>query len=75
MRAAPLAATTEFFADKVMWLDSIWDAAHKFVRPVGGALLALAIVDPADPAAQLIAFLLERRIIGRLFGQRQPPPP
>src|SRR5690606_27641014 len=27
-------------------------------RPVGGALLALAIVDPSDPATQVIAFLL-----------------
>ena len=31
---------------------------HTFVRPVGGALLALAIVDPGDPATQVIAFLL-----------------
>lgn len=55
---AGFAAVAEFFADKVMWLDSIWDAVHTFVRPVGGALLALAIVDPADPAMQVIAFLL-----------------
>lgn len=58
MGIAGLAAVTEFFADKIMWLDSIWDAVHTFVRPVGGALLALAIVDPADPATQVIAFLL-----------------
>ena len=48
----------EFFADKVMWLDSVWDAIHTLFRPVGGALLALAIVDPSDPAMQVIAFLL-----------------
>ena len=58
MAIAGFAAVTEFFADKVMWLDSIWDAVHTFVRPVGGALLALAIVDPADPATKVIAFLL-----------------
>ena len=58
MGIAGFAAVAEFFADKVMWLDSIWDAVHTFVRPVGGALLALAIVDPADPATQVIAFLL-----------------
>ena len=50
MSFAALAAVAEFFADKVMWLDSIWDAVHTFVRPIGGALLALAIVDPSDPA-------------------------
>ena len=48
----------EFFADKVMWLDTAWDTVHTLVRPVGGALLALAIVDPSDPAMQVIAFLL-----------------
>lgn len=58
MGVAGVAAVAEFFADKVMWLDSAWDAVHTFVRPVGGALLALAIVDPSDPATQVIAFLL-----------------
>lgn len=58
MGVAAVAALCEFFADKIMWLDSVWDAVHTFVRPVGGALLALAIVDPSDPATQVIAFLL-----------------
>lgn len=55
---AALGALAEFFADKIAWLDSLWDAVHTFIRPVGGALLALAIVDPGDPAWQVIAFLL-----------------
>lgn len=55
---AAVGALAEFFADKVMWLDSVWDAVHTFVRPVGGALLALAIIDPSDPATQVIAFML-----------------
>ncbi len=58
MGIAAIAAVAEFFADKVMWLDSAWDAIHTFVRPVGGALLALAIIDPSDPATQVVAFLL-----------------
>ena len=58
MGVAAVAALAEFFADKVMWLDSAWDAVHTVVRPVGGALLALAVVDPADPAFQVVAFLL-----------------
>ena len=58
MGIAAVGALAEFFADKVMWLDSLWDAVHTLVRPVGGALLALAIIDPADPATQVIAFLL-----------------
>lgn len=56
--AALTGTVAEFFADKVMWLDSIWDAIHTFVRPVGGALLALAIVDASDPTWQVLSFLL-----------------
>jgi hypothetical protein len=56
--SAGLAALFEFFADKVAWVDSIWDTVHTVIRPVGGALLTLAIVDPSDPATQVIAFIL-----------------
>ncbi|MET1112847.1 MAG: DUF4126 domain-containing protein [Allosphingosinicella sp.] len=56
--AAFAGLVAEFFADKIMWLDSVWDAVHTFIRPVGGALLALAIVDANDPAWQVLAFLL-----------------
>ena len=55
---AGLAALAEFFADKIAWVDSAWDAVHSFVRPIGGALLSLAIVDSADPAWQVGSFLL-----------------
>jgi uncharacterized membrane protein len=53
-----LGAVAEFFADKIAWLDSIWDWLHTLIRPVGGALLALAVVDSSDPTWQVIAFLL-----------------
>ncbi len=55
---AAFGTLAEFFADKVPWLDSAWDTIHTLVRPVGGALLALAIVDPGEPALQVVAFLL-----------------
>jgi len=55
---AAVGAVVELFADKVMWLDSLWDAVHTLVRPLGGALLALAIVDSSDPTWQVAAFLL-----------------
>jgi hypothetical protein len=53
-----VAAVCEFFADKIAWLDTAWDSVHTLVRPLGGAMLALAIADPADPATQTIAFIL-----------------
>lgn len=52
------AAVFEFFADKIAFVDSLWDGINSAVRPLGGALLALAIVDPGDPAWQVAAFLL-----------------
>jgi hypothetical protein len=58
MGIAAFAAFCEFFADKVAWLDSVWDTVHTLVRPVGGALLTLAILDPSDPVTQVIAFIL-----------------
>jgi hypothetical protein len=55
---AGVGALAEFFADKIAWVDSAWDAVHSFVRPIGGALLSLAIVDSGDPAWQVGSFLL-----------------
>jgi hypothetical protein len=48
----------EFFADKIAWVDSAWDAIHSVIRPVGGALLSAAIIDSADPTWQVVSFLL-----------------
>lgn len=55
---AGFGAAAEFFADKVPWLDSLWDAVHTLVRPVGGAVLTLALVDPGDPVWQVAVALL-----------------
>jgi hypothetical protein len=55
---AAVGTLAEFLADKIMWVDSAWDAVHTLLRPIGGALLALAIVDPADPAWQVAMLLL-----------------
>ena len=55
---ASVGALAELLADKVMWLDSLWDGVHTFIRPLGGALLALAIVDASDPAWQIVVLLL-----------------
>ncbi|MCW1401249.1 DUF4126 domain-containing protein [Novosphingobium sp. MW5] len=52
------AASVEFLADKVPWIDSAWDMVHTVIRPVGGAVLALALADPSDPTTQVIAFIL-----------------
>ena len=55
---AAVGTLAEFFADKIAWVDSAWDAIHSVVRPLGGALLSLAIVDSGDPGFQIASFLL-----------------
>lgn len=58
LAAAGIGLIAEFFADKIAWLDSAWDAIHSFIRPAGGALIALAIVDPGTAEWQIVTFLL-----------------
>jgi len=55
---AALGTLAEFFADKIAWVDSAWDAIHSVIRPLGGALLSMAIIDSGDPAWQVASFLL-----------------
>ena len=56
--AAGIGTLAEFFADKIQFVDSAWDAVHSFIRPLGGALLSLAIVDSGNPTWQVLSFLL-----------------
>ena len=58
LAAAAVGTFAEFFADKIAWVDSAWDAVHSFIRPLGGALLSLAIVDSGDTTWQVASFLL-----------------
>jgi Domain of unknown function (DUF4126) len=48
----------EFFADKIPWIDSIWDAVHTAIRPVGGALIAVATLGHASPTVTGLVALL-----------------
>ena len=48
----------EFFADKIPWVDSLWDSVHTVIRPVGGTLLALQALGSMDPWMQVAAGLL-----------------
>jgi len=48
----------QFFADKVPWVDSLWDVVHTFIRPIGGSFLALHALGQLDPTVEIIAALL-----------------
>jgi hypothetical protein len=48
----------EFFADKIPWIDSIWDAVHTIIRPIGGALLAIQVLGHSTPMLDVVIVLL-----------------
>jgi hypothetical protein len=48
----------EFAADKIPWIDSIWDSVHTLIRPVGGAVIAVATLGEQSPAMQGVIALL-----------------
>lgn len=48
----------EFFADKIPWVDSLWDAVHTVIRPVGGALIAVTTLGDASPTMEGLVALL-----------------
>jgi hypothetical protein len=48
----------EFFADKVPWVDSLWDSVHTAIRPLGATLLGLTVLGtPQDPFTIVAALL------------------
>ena len=48
----------EFFADKIPSVDTVWDVIHTAIRPVGGALIAVATLGNASPGLQGVVALL-----------------
>lgn len=48
----------EFVADKVPWVDSVWDAVHTAIRPIGGAVIAVTTLGDASPTVQGLVALL-----------------
>jgi hypothetical protein len=56
--AAIVMYLVEFVADKIPWVDSIWDGVHTVIRPIGGALIAVATLGHASPTVQGLVALL-----------------
>ena len=48
----------EFAADKIPWVDSAWDTVHTFIRPIGGALIAVAALGDASPTLDALMAVL-----------------
>jgi len=48
----------EFFADKIPYVDSVWDVIHTFIRIPAGAVVAYAATNQLDPSIYVPAALL-----------------
>ena len=48
----------EFFADKIPYVDSVWDVIHTFIRIPAGAIVAYSATNEMDPAVSAIATLV-----------------
>ena len=58
LAASGLMTCIELFADKLPWLDSVWDAVHSFIRIPAGAALAAAVFGDSDTAVMAAAAIL-----------------
>ena len=47
----------EFFADKVPWLDSLWDAIHTLIRPIGAMFVAITVLGETHPVLGVLSAL------------------
>ena len=68
--AAGFMTFIEFFADKIPWLDSAWDAIHTFLRiPAGAALAAGMLGDSGEGVALAAAIIGGTLTAGTHFGK------
>jgi hypothetical protein len=48
----------EFFADKIPWIDNIWDGIHTVIRPLAASYLALHVLGEQSTEMKIIAALI-----------------
>ena len=56
--AAIVLYVIEFFADKIPYVDTLWDMIHTLIRPVGGALIAVTTLGDVSPTVEGLVALL-----------------
>ena len=61
---AGLLAVIEFLADKIPYVDTMWDSIQNFIRIPAGALLAMGAINTSDPVIATIAALLGGSLAG-----------
>ena len=58
MIVAGVLYAVEFVADKVPYLDNIWDAVHTFVRPLGAAAIGYVIAGETSSVGAAVGAIL-----------------
>ena len=56
--AAGVLYAIEFVADKVPWIDSLWDSVHTLIRPIGGTMLAMQALGEMPAHFEVVGALL-----------------
>ena len=75
MHPAVLAASgfmllVEFFADKIPWVDSVWDTVNSVIRIPGGALLAAGVFGADSGTMGLVAGILGGSLAATAFATK-----
>ena len=60
----------EFFADKVPWVDSLWDSVNSVIRIPGGALLAAGVFGGDNAVWGMVAGLLGGSLAATSFATK-----
>ena len=64
--ASGLMVVVEFLADKIPWVDSIWDTVHTFIRVPAGAVLAASAIGALDSHGGAVGTLVAAILGGTL---------
>ena len=58
LAGAAVMFAAEFIADKIPYIDNVWDMVHSVIRPAGSAILAYSAVAEVSPEWQVLAVLI-----------------
>ena len=70
MAASGFMLLVEFFADKIPWVDSLWDTVNSVIRIPAGALLAAGVFGADSGSMGLVAGLLGGSLAATSFATK-----
>ena len=70
LTASGFMMTVEFFADKIPWVDSVWDTVHSVIRIPAGALLAAGVFGADSGTMGLVAGILGGSLAATAFATK-----